>query len=352
MEDFFIIMVLVSLLATFVCLLCFIIKWIMRKPKKRWGIAALVSFVLIWVFSFSAVAVSCKGEYKEISRTEPTCTTPGEIVYQCEECGKTKSEKIEPTGHTLVEISRTEPTAETEGKVVERCSVCGEEVTTTLKKLSSSNDKQDNENPTSTEEIIGEETNQQIAEISSDNFAEKLVSFGFTEEEAAENAEILRRCGIPTIDICEPTSDNSLDSVVAFRGKLDDDRIFIFTVDNRKIFYVALNGEDLYDAENGGYLKNFNDVHIPEKSVSVEVFNSLRDRSETVLDQYFRTPRYYDAWAVGREDDNYMMYCQASDGSLLTDHWYSCRVWYEQQENGEFITTGVQINGKYYKLND
>lgn len=211
---------------------------------------------------------------------------------------------------------------------------------------SSNNDKP------STEEIIGAETDQKIAEIETDNFAEKLVSFGFTEDEAAENAEILRQCGIPTIDICEPTSDNSLDTVVSFRGKLDDDRIFIFTVDNRKIFYVSLNGEDLYDADKGGYLKNFNDVHIPEKSVTTSDFNTLRDRTETLLDKYFSSARYYDAWAIAREDDNYMMYCQASDGSLLTDYWYTCRVWYERQSNGDFKAIGVQINGKYYEVNE
>ena len=134
MEDFLIIMVLAALLATFICFLGFIVKWIMRKPKKRWGIAALVSFALIWVFGFSVFAVSCKGEYIEISRTEPTCTTHGEIIYQCEECGETKSESIEPTGHTLVEISRIEPTVNSEGKAVERCSVCSETITTPLDK--------------------------------------------------------------------------------------------------------------------------------------------------------------------------------------------------------------------------
>lgn len=151
MEDFFIVMVLVSLLATFSCVLGFIIKWIMRKPKKRWGIAALVSFALIWVFGFIVYSVSCKGEYIEISRTEPTCTTHGEIIYQCEKCGDKKSESIEPTGHTLVEISRTEATVDLEGKVVERCSICGEEITTTLDKLPSTTDSPKSEETTTTD---------------------------------------------------------------------------------------------------------------------------------------------------------------------------------------------------------
>ena len=84
MEDFIIILILLSVLSTVVCSLCFVVRWIMRKPKKRWGIAAIVSFVLIWVFGFSLAAISCKGEYHEVSRTEPTCTAPGEIISQCE----------------------------------------------------------------------------------------------------------------------------------------------------------------------------------------------------------------------------------------------------------------------------
>lgn len=201
-------------------------------------------------------------------------------------------------------------------------------------------------------EINGTEIDTEIPDIASDNFAEKLISFGFTEDEASENAEILRQCGIPTIDICEPTSSNSIDDIVSFRGKLDDDRIFIFTVDNRKIFYVSLNGEDLYDADNGGFLKKFDDVHIPEKSVTTEEFYTLRDETEAVLDKYFMDYRYYDAWGIGREDNIYMLSCQASDGSILTDNWFYCAVWYERQEDDSFKLTGVKINGRYYEVSN
>lgn len=201
-------------------------------------------------------------------------------------------------------------------------------------------------------EVVGNTTDTTMSEIETenDNFVEKLVSFGFTEEDAVENAKILKQCGIPTIAVCEPTSDESIDNLVVFRGKLDDDRTFWFTVENRKIFYVSLNGEDLYDEDKGGYLKNFNDVHIPETYVSVTVADTLRNKTESVLDSYFTSPRYYDAWAYGREDDQYMVQCQATDGSVLTSNWIYCRVWYEQQDNKDFVVTGVQINGKQYEL--
>lgn len=203
-----------------------------------------------------------------------------------------------------------------------------------------------------TEEIIGETIDELMPEIEigNDQFVQCLMTFGFTEDEAIENAKILKQCGIPTIVICEPVSDESIDNLISFRGELDDDRTFWFTVENRKIFYVSLNGEDLYDEDKGGYLKNFNDVHIPETDVSVTVADTLRNKTETVLDGYFTSSRYYDAWAYGREDNQYMVQCQATDGSVLTSNWINCRVWFEQQSNGEFTVTGVQINGKQYQL--
>lgn len=205
---------------------------------------------------------------------------------------------------------------------------------------------------TMSEEVIGEPVDESIPEVDSktDPFVEKLMSFGFTESEAKDNAKILEQCGIPTIDICEPASNESIDNLVVFRGVMDDDRTIWFTVESRRIFYVSLNGEDLYDEDKGGYLKNFDEVHIPESSISVEVADTLRNKTESVLDRYFASSRYYDAWGYGREDNRYGVQCQASDGSLLTSNWLYCYVWYDQQDNGEFTVVGVKINGIYYDL--
>lgn len=205
-------------------------------------------------------------------------------------------------------------------------------------------------------EIVGNTTDTTMREIpiEGDNFVEKLISFGFTEEEAIENAKILRQCGVPTIDICEPTNpEATIDGLVSYRGKLDDDRTFWFTVDNRKIFYVSLNGEDLYDEDKGGYLKNFDDVHIPETYMSESTKMSLKSQTEPFLDKYFPyDTRYYDAWAVGREDNLFMVQCQISDGSILTDDWLFARVWYELQEDGTFTPTGVEIDGCSYAVKE
>lgn len=136
MVDFFIVVFLLAFVATVVCLFVFLARWILRKSKKKWGIAALGFFVLLLVCGIAMTGTACKGEYIEISRVDPSCTAPGEILYQCSECGETKTEPIPPLGHQFIEVSRVEPTVDSDGKVVERCSRCGEEVVTILEQLS------------------------------------------------------------------------------------------------------------------------------------------------------------------------------------------------------------------------
>jgi|GEM_PF-5272966 len=208
--------------------------------------------------------------------------------------------------------------------------------------------------PTEGGAIIGNTIDAEMVEIESDGIAEKLVSLGFTEEEADEGRIILRQCGVPSIELCEPTDPNAtVDGLICFRGKLDDDRVLIFTVENRKIFYVALNGEDLYDEDLGGFLKRFDEVHIPETALSESVKLNLRDKTESVLDKYFpNDTRYYDAWGFGREDNKYMVQCQVSDGSILSGDWIYAYVWYEEQNEGEYTVVGVKINGKQYEVKE
>ncbi len=198
--------------------------------------------------------------------------------------------------------------------------------------------------------IDGHTIDDVMEEIESDGIAEKLISLGLTEEEADEGSKILRQCGVPSIDLCEPTDPNAtVDGLVCFREKLDDDRVLIFTMENRNIFYVALNGEDLYDEDLGGFLKRFDDVHIPETYLSEPVKINLRDKTESVLDKYFpNATRYYDAWGFGREDNKFMVQCQVSDGSILSGDWIYAYVWYEAQIEGEFTVVGVKINGQQY----
>ncbi len=194
------------------------------------------------------------------------------------------------------------------------------------------------------------ESKEVVQDIVSDGIAEKLQEFGMTEEEAAAGRKILRSCGVENIDGCEPVDPNAtVDGLIAFRDKIDKDRTFWFTVQNRAIFYVSLNGEDLYDEDQGGFLKKITDVHVPESQVSHETYRKLQDRTEQVLDMYFVDARYYDGWGVGRSDDNYMVRCEVDAANRLgIKDWVVAKVWYEDKGDENFEVVGVQIDGVQY----
>lgn len=208
------------------------------------------------------------------------------------------------------------------------------------------------ENSTGEFDVNGEMSTAEISDIESDGIAEKLIEFGMTEEEAQAGRRILRQCGVETIDGCEPTDPSaSVDGLISFREKIDKDRVFWFTVENRKIFYVSLNGTDLYDSDKGGFLMKIDKVHVPESKVSDDVYRQLQDRTEAVLNQYFVKAKYYDAWGIGRSDEKYMVQCEVYAANIFNvKDWVRAKVWYEDQGNGKFIVTGVQIDGVQYEV--
>lgn len=78
-------------------------------------------------------ATTCPHSWKEVSRTEPTCTAPGSASFSCEKCGETKTDKLPATGHTW-QVLRTVQTAyDEEGNLVQQgytiyqCAVCSEQ---------------------------------------------------------------------------------------------------------------------------------------------------------------------------------------------------------------------------------
>ena len=76
---------------------------------------------------------TCKHEYTEIERVEPTCTTDGYVTKVCGLCEKVKTTKLPALGHTAGEWTVVmEPTCTTEGQMSTICTVCGETVLTVL----------------------------------------------------------------------------------------------------------------------------------------------------------------------------------------------------------------------------
>ena len=159
-------------------------------------------------------------------------------------------------------------------------------------------------------------------------------------------------CGITNIDECEPTDpEATIDGLVVFRAVWDKDRTFWFTVDKREMFYISLNGVDVFDKDKGGFLININDVHVPVSDVDIETFLMLQDVAAVEIDKYLKYPNsaYYDAWAIAREDDKYMIQCEVqAQNALKIKEWLVCKVWFDNT-NKDFLIEGVSIDGTRVK---
>ena len=76
---------------------------------------------------------TCKHNWEETKRTDPTCSTPGSVESTCTRCEKTKTETLPKLGHTWEIKQSTQTTYDengnvlTQGFTIYRCSVCSEE---------------------------------------------------------------------------------------------------------------------------------------------------------------------------------------------------------------------------------
>ena len=282
--------------------------------------------------------------YQFSETIEATCTKPGYIVNKCTGCSSTQKTKTEVLGHSMKEVSRIDATTTSKGEIVSQCERCGKQEKVSLPKI------KDTSTPKDDNYVTGEKVDGELSDITTDNIVEKLCSFGFTESEAQEIREIFLLCGVTSIDGAKPTDPKAtIDGLVAYRWVMDDDRTLWFTIDNRELFYIALNGVDVYDTDKGGFLININDVHIPESEISTSVKNTLKDLTERTLDGYFTNAKYYDAWGMGRQDDDYMVQCEVYAANKLgVSDWIKAKVWFKY-DGENYNVTGVVIDGVRYK---
>ena len=277
-----------------------------------------------------------------------TCTSEGYTFRKCSSCSaKQKTNVTNALGHSMIEISRVEPTTTSKGKVVYRCERCEREEKETLKKLDESLDSSNNN---TNNYVTGEVVEGTIEDIKSDNIAEKLCTFGFTETEAREIREIFLKCGLTNIDNAEPTDPKAtIDGLIAYRVVMDEDRTAWFTIENREVFYIGLNGTDVYDTSQGGFLINIDDVYIPENDISFTTADKLKDLTINSIEPYFVNALWYDGFRYGRSDDNYMVQCEVyAQNRLGVKDWIFAKVWYEY-DGTDFVVTGIVIDGVRYK---
>ena len=275
-----------------------------KKPVIWWSICG-GCFILFFVFELIAYAFSCKHDYKLVEEVAATCTEDGYSKYHCDKCDQDKIENIDKLGHVMKITSRIEPTENLVGEIVRECSRCGYEEVETIAKLekkeeTSKENTQNNSESSSSISSPSSENNTETTPSEStsnndaynkpsesldnlididNNISSILVEKGYSIEHATAIEQILNTLGIQKIKIesMTGTPEKGLNGVVCYPNDYTSrDRRFSFTTENGILFYAGFLDEDLYDSEKGGYLKNYNDVHVPKKEVSLDTFNELQ----------------------------------------------------------------------------
>ena len=129
----------VAMFVTPVLLLIFLIRWAMKKAKKKLGIATLICagcFILFTIIgTATAPSTYCNHEYQLVSSESPTCEKKGFEMYHCNLCDTDRKNKLNKLGHDMKEVSHKEPTYDVGGEIVYQCTRCEERDITVIKKL-------------------------------------------------------------------------------------------------------------------------------------------------------------------------------------------------------------------------
>lgn len=204
-------------------------------------------------------------------------------------------------------------------------------------------------------EIDSEVTYSELPEVNS-TISETFMEIGYTVEHATEMQYILNTVGINSIEIYFSTgeAETGLNAMSCYaNGSTDDSSRFTITTDNGIVFYVGYLGEDLYDPEQGGFLKKYSEVHVPETEVDLDTFTTLQYMAEVEVESCFSHPSSADfhtfSWRVGRSDDNYKIIGKVSaKNSFGVESEMNFGVWFTRI-NDSFSVIGVEIDGERVK---
>ena len=193
------------------------------------------------------------------------------------------------------------------------------------------------------------------AEVIDTSMIDTLVELGYSNKQASDIKEILNTIGIDEISVYGKTGEaqKGLNAVVCYaNGSKDGDRRFRFTTEDGVLFYAGFLDEDLYDTSKGGFLKKYQDVHIPESYVSGSVYSTLQNMAVEKIKTYLNHPLTADFgafdWRVGRKDELYMIRgtVEAKNSFGVKDELFF-NVWFEDKGDESFVITNVAIDGVY-----
>lgn len=278
-----------------VLVITLIINLIKKKPKKKTAWALLICFVCSVVFVFGALFT-----VPEDMQTEMPLETKNQTT-----------EKVESTSPTTdADDSHFKTNGDVKGDVAD--------VDTTLVKT--------------------------------------LTDAGYTLEHATQIAEVLNGVGIKSISIEKMTGkpEKGLNAVVCYpNGETERDRKFWFTTEDGVVFYAGFSNEDLYDTEQGGYLKKYSDVHVPEKNVDMNTYTALQAMAEKEVKKYLNYPSSADFglldWGVGRSDDDYKIVGKVTAKNAFgVEDELPFSVWFKKTNAG-FTVVAVAIDGQRVK---
>lgn len=342
MSDTFLILAGMALIFIPISLVGFLIQLFRKKKSKKvWGIITVVLILIFAVFEAIGIKTMCSHDLTLISETLASCVEDGERISHCSLCDKDITEQIAATGHSYIEVSRND-------KIVSyKCENCGDEKTEERDSDTSGKTESDqNDGFYSDDTVEGE-----LPAVDSD-IVEKLIATGYTVKHATQMQQILNTVGITSLEIYGTTgeAESGLNAMSCYaNGSTEDNSRFTMTTEDGVVFYIGFLNEDLYDVEQGGFLKMYTDVHIPETEVDWDTFYALQDLAikevKTCLN-YPDTANFKElSWAIGRSDDNYKIIGEvtAKNGFGVKDDIYFA-VWFVNQ-NGTFVLEGVTLDG-------
>lgn len=204
-------------------------------------------------------------------------------------------------------------------------------------------------------ESVPDVTYLELPDVNS-TISEMFMDLGYTVDHATEMQYILNTVGINSIEIYFSTgeAETGLNAMSCYaNGSTDDSSRFTITTDNGVVFYVGYLGEDLYDPEQGGFLKKYSEVHVPETEVDLDTFTTLQYMAEIEVESCLSHPSSADfhtfSWRVGRSDDNYKIIGKVSaKNSFGVESEMNFGVWFTKT-NDSFSVVGVEIDGQRVK---